>query len=48
MVAFMMFPSEVRQITISWTSPLVRSLSMVATSMMRRSELLSKNREHIR
>lgn len=41
-------PSEVRQITISCTSPFVKSLIIVATSMIRRSLLLSKKREHIR
>ena len=44
----MIFPSEVRQITISCTSPLVRSLMMVATNIIKRSELLSKKSEHIR
>lgn len=47
-VELMICPSEVRQITISWTSPLVRSFIMVETSIISRSLLLSKKREHIR
>ena len=47
-VEFMILPREVKQMTISCTSPLVKSLSIVATSIMSRSEFLSKKSEHIR
>lgn len=47
-VELMICPSEVKHMTISWTSPLVRSFIIVETSIISKSLLLSKKREHIR